>query len=240
MAKQQFPALKDHTDCETLTGLTIERAPRDGSFGHRRRYRKGADVWRPLDRSDSIFFLERGQISIIVSDREGRELILGVIDAGQPFGELCFCAPKKRFYRESYARATVECQAIEIELSDFMDFLQNNRDALTALVFTYCERLSDAQHRLEVLAHRGAEERLGKLLLHLATTRGKANSPHADEIILPVSHEELAQMAAMSRPHVTVTMGKLRQRGLVRYERSRPLVVNIEALAKYLASEYQA
>ncbi|MFN2394020.1 MAG: helix-turn-helix domain-containing protein, partial [Pyrinomonadaceae bacterium] len=46
-------------------------------------------------------------------------------------------------------------------------------------------------------------------------------------------HDELAQMAAMSRPHVTVTMGRLRRRGLVRYERSGPLVVDVEALAKY-------
>jgi len=38
----------------------------------------------------------------------------------------------------------------------------------------------------------------------------------------------------MSRPHVTVTMGKLRRRGLVRYERNKPLTVDTKALNIYL------
>lgn len=41
-------------------------------------------------------------------------------------------------------------------------------------------------------------------------------------------------MTAMSRSHVTVTMGKFRQRGLVLYERNRPLVVDVPSLKDYL------
>jgi DNA-binding transcriptional regulator GbsR (MarR family) len=56
-------------------------------------------------------------------------------------------------------------------------------------------------------------------------------------VALPFSHNELAQMAAMSRPHVSVTMSKLRQRGFVNYERNHPLKVNVSALRKYLIGE---
>jgi hypothetical protein len=52
---------------------------------------------------------------------------------------------------------------------------------------------------------------------------------------LHVGHEELAKTAAINRPHVTVTMGKLRKPGLVRYERTRPLVVDVPALTAYLS-----
>ena len=38
----------------------------------------------------------------------------------------------------------------------------------------------------------------------------------------------------MSRSHVTVTMGRLRHRGLVRYQRAGPLRVNVQALTGYL------
>ncbi len=79
-----------------------------------------------------------------------------------------------------------------------------------------------------------AVERLGRLLLHLANTRGIASDENAEEVILSVSHDELAKMAAMSRPMVTGDMWALRRRGLVGYGRNRPLVVNVEALAKYL------
>ncbi len=53
-------------------------------------------------------------------------------------------------------------------------------------------------------------------------------------MILHVSHDELAQMAAMSRSHVTVTMGKLRRQNLVFYERNRPLTVDVPLLTAYL------
>lgn len=52
-----------------------------------------------------------------------------------------------------------------------------------------------------------------------------------------MSHEELAQLGAMSRPHVTVTMGRLRRLGLVRYERNLPLFVDVLRLTAYLSGE---
>lgn len=101
-------------------------------------------------------------------------------------------------------------------------------------MFTFCLRLSDAERRAEILTYRGAEERLGRLLLQLAKTRGRAKPQVEGQVTLHVSHDELAQMAAMSRSHVTVTMGKLRRLGLVLYERNQPLMVNAPALTAYL------
>jgi len=234
MPQEKIPPLPDHRDCEVLTGLTIDSVPTDNSLGHARSIRKGGSVWKPDDRSDGIFFLVSGQVAIVTSDRDGRELVLGVIEAGEPFGELCFCAPKKHFLRGTYARAVIKSEVIEIKLDDFLSFLQTSRDLLQAFTFTFCCRLSDCQRRVEFLAYRGAEERLGRVLLHIASTRGKPSDALAGQTVLPVSHDELAQMAAMSRPHVTVTMGKLRRRGLVNYERNKPLTVDTEALSIYL------
>ncbi len=202
MPKENIPPLPDHGDCEILTGLTVDSTPRDGSLGHSRSYRKGGDVWKPDDRSDSIFFLHSGQVAVVSSDRDGRELVLGVIETGEPFGELCFCAPKKHFLRGTYARAVVKCEVLEIKLDDFMSFLQTNRDLLQAFTFTFCCRLSDCQRRVEFLAYRGAEERLGRVLLHVAATRGKPSEALSGQTVLPVSHDELAQMAAMNCQNV--------------------------------------
>jgi CRP/FNR family cyclic AMP-dependent transcriptional regulator len=234
MSQENIPSLRDHRDCEVLTGLTYESVPKDNSLGHAHSIKKGGSVWKPDNRSDSIFFLNSGQVSIIVGDRDGRELVLGIVEAGEAFGEFCFCAPKKHFLRGNYARATVKSEVLEIKLDDFMSFLQTSRNLLQAFTFNFCCRLSDCQRRVEFLAYRGAEERLGRVLLHIASTRGKPSDTVSGQTLLPVSHDELAQMAAMSRPHVTVTMGKLRRRGLVNYERNKPLTINTEALSIYL------
>ncbi len=241
MAKKEYPfefPPNQHQDCQTLTELTIAHLPPDGSLGKFSRYRKGTDVWRPDDVQDRIYFLQRGDVAIFLSDPEGREVVLQTVETGKPFGELCFCGKHK--YRGSIARAVAPSEAVAVHLADFMDYMQMNREVLAALVWTYCVRLADAQKRVEILANRGAEERLGRLLLHLATSQiQKYNESKSDVgiVALPISHNELAQMAAMSRPHVSVTMSKLRTRGFVDYERNRPLAVNVPALRKYLTGE---
>ncbi len=229
MAKRAARQLSNHLACQTLTGLTLEHLPRDGSLGRIKRYRKSAVVWHPDDRADRIYFLRRGQVTVMTGDAEGHEVILRVIREGEPFGEICFCAQEKGL-RHTTGRAVTESEALEIKHADFVSYIRGSNDALTAFLFTFCERLSETERRTEVLAYRGAEDRLGSLLLQLAAAPGGKGS----EVVLHVSHDELAQMGAMSRLHVTVTMGKFRQYGLVRYERNRPLVVNVASLKSHL------
>jgi len=229
MPVNEPPQFSSHFACQTLTGITLEHLPRDRALGRMRSFPKGADVWRPNDRADRIYFLERGQVTVMTGDARGHEVILKVITAGEPFGELCFCAQENGMWHNT-GRAVVASTALQIKQRDFVNYLQQDPKALTAFVFTFCERLSDAERRIEVLTHRNAEDRLGRLLLQLATTPGEK----AGKVELRVGHEELAQMAAMSRSHVTVTMGKFRRRMLVHYGRNRPLVINVVALSAYL------
>lgn len=224
----------EHRDCETLTGLMVEHLPRDGSIGRERRYGKGADMWVPGDRADTLFFLRSGQVTIMHSDGGHGGAITRVVGEGEPFGELCVCAARGGT-RGTVARAAVESEVLEVPQEDFLRFLRRDREAFLKFVVTFCIRLSEAERRNEVLAHRGAEDRLGHLLLLLATSRGTAASEEGQgKKALEASHDELAREAALSRSHVTVTMGRFRKRGLVAYGRGRPLVVDVPALEDFL------
>ena len=98
-----------------------------------------------------------------------RPVALRTIEPDPPFGELCLCSVRTGV-RGNTACALVESEAFEIKLTNFLGYLHQNRAALDALMFTLCLRLTDAEHRIEVMAHRGAEQRLGRLLLRLATS----------------------------------------------------------------------
>ncbi len=235
MAKEDSLRFANHLSCNTLTGLSLEYLPKDGSLGRTRRYRKGIDIWRPDDRANSIYFLNRGQVAVMSGDSEGNEVIMQVIKKGEPFGELCFCSQEKGL-RHTIGRAVVESEVLEIKHRDFVNYIQQHTDALINFTFTLCERLSEMKLRIGILAHRGAEARLGRLLLQLAAPPGQQHMEGTNDVPLHIGHEELAKMAAMNRSHVSVTMGKLRRRGLVRYERNRPLVVDVPALTAYLSN----
>jgi CRP-like cAMP-binding protein len=163
-----------------------------------------------------------------------RPVALRTVEPDQPFGELCLCSVRTGI-RGTTACALVESEAFEIKLTNFLGYLHQNRAALDALMFTLCLRLTDAEHRIEVMAHRGAEQRLGRLLLRLATSRGrKGRVGRRDMVSVSVSHNDLAQLTGMTRPHVTVTMGRLRRRGLVQYEREGLVHVEVAQLTEYL------
>lgn len=183
-----------------------------------------------------LYFLKRGQVVIMLNDEAGCEVIVRVIGPSEPFGELCFCSERDR-PRGNCAQAAVDSEVLEVSFSDFMLHLQKNADALRAFTFTFCKRLADAERRIEVLSHRGAEARLGRLLLQLAAAGGLSSSMHQGETRLAVGHDELARMAAMTRPHVSVTMGKLRNRGLVHYDRGSQLTVDVVRLAEYVREQ---
>ncbi|PYQ20797.1 MAG: hypothetical protein DMF81_17525, partial [Acidobacteria bacterium] len=200
------PRFPHHLDCEALTGITLDHLPRDGSVGRLRRYAKGGYLWQSDDAADRMYFLRRGRVAIMTASPDERPVVLRTVEAGQPFGELCVCASRTRT-RETTAHALVASEAIEIKLTSFLSYLRQSREALEALVCTLCLRLTDTEHRVEVLAHRGAEQRLGRLMIRLGTLAARAGrSGPGDTVTLSLSHNELAKMAGMSRPHVTVTL----------------------------------
>lgn len=227
------PKLRDHRDCQDLTRLTLERLPRDAPLGRRRHYPKGSLLWA-LDTVDHLlYFLERGQVTIMLDGFGGCEVIVRVIQPGEPFGELCFCSSREK-PRGNCAMASVDSEVTEIDFDDFLSYLNREPIELKAFAFTMCERLADAERRIEILSYRGAEARLGRLLLQLASTRGVSSSTHRGNLRLPVGHDELARMAAMSRPHVSVTMSKLRSLGLLHYDRTSQLTLDLAKLEKYV------
>ena len=217
------PKFPHHRDCEALSGITLDHLPRDGSLGRVRRFAKGAYLWQPDDAADRIYFLRTGRVLIMTAKPHERPVALRTIEPEQPFGELCLCTVRSGI-RGTTAHAMVKSEAFEVKLSNFLGHLHQNRAALDALLFTFCLRLTDAEHRIEVMAHRGAEQRLGR----------PVRIGRRETVAVSVSHNELAQLAGMSRPHVTVTMGRLRRREVVHYQRKGLVRVDVASLTRYL------
>lgn len=195
-------------------------------------FRKNSQIWQPEDRGDRIYFVEQGEIAIF------RGILSGVI---------CCCKrhmlesrSAKCVYAlkgpgsETAARASTDVVVLEIKYEAFLRYLETHTPALNGLVCTLCLRLSDCESQSEILAHRGAQERLGRLLVQLG--KKGPNARKGLPVLLHVSHREIALMAAMSRPHVSVILGYFRRMKLVQYERGRPLSVNVGALVAYIAS----
>jgi hypothetical protein len=53
------------------------------------KYRKNQIVFSQGDAADTIYYLQKGKIKVVVVSEQGKEAVVGLIEAGQFFGEGC-------------------------------------------------------------------------------------------------------------------------------------------------------
>jgi hypothetical protein len=130
------------------------------------------------------------------------------------------------------ARADEDCHVVEVRHERWLRDLAASAAAVREFVARTCVRLAQADRRLIMMARRSADERIGMLLLEQASTDQRDVPRGCGKVTQ--THAEIAQAAAMTRPHVSVTLGQFRRKGLIRYRRHEAMVVEMQRLRAYL------
>jgi CRP/FNR family transcriptional regulator len=222
----------DHSECLALSdAVRTDAAKPPGS--RLRSLKRRETLWLSEAPFDRIYRLDAGLVSIVGADEAGRELLLRTVSAGEWFGEYCRCPGQHWPHPALEARADQDSQLVEIKYGRWLRELTRNPRAVREFVTRTCIRQAQADRRLLMLARRNADERIGLLLLEHATVRMEARS--ADAELVTLTHAEIATAAAMTRPHVSVTLARFRRNGLISYDRQGPIGVHITKLREFLA-----
>jgi CRP/FNR family cyclic AMP-dependent transcriptional regulator len=182
------------------------------------------------DNDEMVYFIESGQIKLLVLSPEGRELLLAVHTTGDIFGESCLSGLGPRL---ETATAMEETILKQIPCPKFLARLGS--DALFEGFSQYLAvRIADQQQVIANLMTVDSEQRLGKTLLQLARTLGKKD-PRSIRIELKISHEELSDMVGATRPRTSVFMRRFRNLGLIETNEDHFLIIKEQKLTAYLA-----
>lgn len=188
-----------------------------------------ANVYTCGDQDDGVYFIESGQIKLLMVSSEGKECLLAIHSAGDTFGELCLSQSGSRL---ETATAMEESILKKIPRGQFLARL--TRDSLFEGFVRYlAARIADQQQVIAHLVTVDSEQRLGKTLLQLARTLGK-KSAQSTRIQLKISHDELSEMVGTTRPRISFFMQRFRNLGLIETNLDRFLVVNETKLTEYL------
>jgi CRP-like cAMP-binding protein len=157
-----------------------------------------------------VYFIESGQIKLLMLSSEGRECLLAIHSAGDIFGELCLSGSGARL---ETATAMEETILKKIPSRQFLARL--SRDSLFEGFVRYLAvRIADQQQVIANLVTVDSEQRLGKTLLQLARTLGKKDQ-QSTRIELKISHDELSEMVGTTRPRISLFMQRFRNLGLI-------------------------
>jgi CRP/FNR family transcriptional regulator, cyclic AMP receptor protein len=212
--KQQ---LRDSLQSETLNSRAIKVA-------------RHANVYTCGDQDEMVYFIENGQIKLLMLSADGKECLLAIHSGGDIFGELCLSGLGARLETAIAMKSTTLKQ---IPSGQF--FARLSRDSLFEGFVRYLAvRIADQQQVIANLVTVDSEQRLGKTLLQLARTMGKKD-PRSIRIELRITHEELSEMVGTTRPRISFFMQRFHNLGLIETNQDRFLVIKENKLTQYLA-----
>jgi CRP-like cAMP-binding protein len=189
-----------------------------------------SNVYTCGDRDEMVYFIESGQIKLLMVSPEGKECLLAIHGSGDIFGELCLSGLGAR---HETASAMKETKLKQIPCEQF--FARLSRDALSEGFVRYLAvRIADQQQVIANLVTVDSEQRLGKTLLQLACSIGKKD-PHSIRIELKITHEELSEMVGTTRPRVSLFMQRFHNLGLIETNKDRFFIIKEKKLTDYLA-----
>src|SRR5690606_3236604 len=85
------PLLTPHLPLKTVASPLAPDAETMGRFldhCHRRKHASRTDVFRPGDAASSLYYVISGSLSVVSEESDGRELVLGYVNAGEFIGEM--------------------------------------------------------------------------------------------------------------------------------------------------------
>ena len=197
--------------------LSVERLVPIARVAVFRKVPRGTTNLRAGDRTDFVYFILSGVLKVLVSDEEGREVILSNLGPGEFFGEMGVLDDNPR---SATVAATTLCELIVVSKTDFRRCLAENFDVSLYIMRSLVKRLRTADRKIESLALMDVYGRVARLLLEMAEEDGEGRQV----VMRKISKQDIAKMIGASREMVSRVMKDLQLQGLIEEGEGRILL----------------
>jgi CRP/FNR family cyclic AMP-dependent transcriptional regulator len=174
-------------------------------------FRKDQVVFAQGDTADTVFYIQKGRVKVVVISEQGKEAVVGILEPGQFFGEGCMNGHSVRI---ATTTAMEECLVTAITKVAMLAALHDQPKFSEMFMAYLLTRNSRIEEDLIDQLFNSSEKRLARLLLLLANF-GKEGNPQP--ISPNVSQETLAEMIGTTRSRVSFFMNKFRKLGFISY-----------------------
>jgi CRP/FNR family cyclic AMP-dependent transcriptional regulator len=120
----------------TLSNPALNNMDEFLSSAHKRRYPRGSTIIFAGEQSDSIFYITKGSVTVLIEDDNGREIIVAYLNEGDFFGEMTMFGEGTR---TAWIKAKTECEVAELGYQKFIELSQRD----TGMLYTLATQLAD-------------------------------------------------------------------------------------------------
>jgi CRP/FNR family transcriptional regulator, cyclic AMP receptor protein len=178
---------------------------------HKRSYPPKHTILHAGDVPTTLYLILEGSVSILLEDKDGREIVLAYLRPGDFFGEMCLFPEQKA--RTAIVRTRAPTLVAEATYSAFRAFAAQHHEIMYEIAGQLAARLRDTSQRLGDLAFLDVAGRLAHILLDLSRKSDAMDHPRGR--VVRISRQELARNAGCSREMAGRVLKKLEEDGLV-------------------------
>ena len=181
---------------------------------HRRRYTAKSTIIYAGDRCETLFFIVKGSVTILIEDDDGREMIIAYLNSGDFFGEMgLFEKEGVEKERSAWVRAKTECEVAELSYAKFRELTLQDPDILFALGSQMAKRLRNTTRKVGDLAFLDVTGRVARTLLDLCKQPDAMT--HPDGMQIKITRQEIGQIVGCSRETVGRILKMLEEQELI-------------------------
>jgi CRP/FNR family transcriptional regulator, cyclic AMP receptor protein len=173
----------------------------------RRSAARSSTVMATGDLTDSLYIVLSGRLKVMMSDADGKEVILSILGPGEFFGEMGLIDDSPR---SASVVAIESCELLCIAKRDFKKCLAENFEMAMAVMRGLVRRLREADRKIGSLALLDVYGRVARLLLDMSE-----NVEGEKVVTKRLPKQDIAKMIGASREMVSRVMKDLQMGGYI-------------------------
>ena len=186
---------------------------------------RGSTLFNRGDRAHGFYLLLEGQVKLGVISPQGDEKVIGLIQAGQSFGEAVL------FLERSfpiYAQATADSKLLLITREAIFDILDNDVTVVRRMLAGISARNRQLVNDIESISLQNSTQRLIGYLLQMS-----ADSPNPGRLLLPANKLTIASMLNITPETLSRVMLRLNSAGLIEVNGKEIVITDVDGLRNF-------
>ncbi len=198
--------------------LSAEDRARVGRQLMPRAFERDEYIFFEGDAADWLVFVVQGQVKMVKHSEGGRETILDTFGPGQIVGEVGVLVGDAY---PATAQALEATTTASLSRADYVAWVRTRPDLAWALIQELGRRLQRAHETIRSMAVEKVERRVARVLLRMASTAGRRLEGGAVLINLPLSRQDIADMAGTVIETAIRSMSRFQKQGLIETREGR-------------------
>lgn len=191
-----------------------------------RQYKKGEFIYRPGDKSRTLYVLHEGRVKLSRLNAAGREQVLRVLGPGDFFGELSLFSSLPH---TDSAQALGEVTMCALDGAELKELMARQPAIAFKVMDALSQRLEKADGLLEAVSLSSVTQRLAGMLLELSLGRKTVN--------LPMSKGDFASQLGMSQETLSRRLAALQEEGVITLSGHRKIIIQDREALEALSME---